>query len=249
VAQDEAVGTARFNRVRDAIAALKASVEADAKAQVDAERARSASATARLALIVLSALLLVAMGVYLVNRRASLEVGLRVKSEFLATMSHELRTPLTGVIGITDLLQAASIPPAERELVRMLRTNATTLLALINNVLDYSRIDAGLVAPTPRRFSPGTAVEEALDAVSEAACRKRLALGYVIDADVPDVIADEDRVRQVLLNLLSHSQKYTASGAVGTGVRAAHDRQGTVALTRNAPPPLAVYSTAFDSRL
>src|SRR3989440_4104337 len=72
VALDEAVGTARFNRVRDAIATLKASVEADAKAQVDAERARSASATARLALIVLSALLLVAMGVYLVNRRAAL---------------------------------------------------------------------------------------------------------------------------------------------------------------------------------
>src|SRR6185503_413033 len=231
VAQDEAVGTARFNRVRDAIAALKASVEADAKAQVDAERARSASATARLALIVLSALLLVAMGVYLVNRRASLEVGLRVKSEFLATMSHELRTPLTGVIGITDLLQAASIPPAERELVRMLRTNATTLLALINNVLDYSRIDAGLVAPTPRRFSPGTAVEEALDAVSEAASRKRLALGYVIDADVPDVIADEDRVRQVLLNLLSNAVKYTASGEVAIRVSAAHERHGSVALT------------------
>ena len=231
VALDEAVGTASFNHVREAIAALKASVEADAKGQVDGERARSESATARLALIVLSALLLVAMGVYLVNRRTSLEVGLRVKSEFLATMSHELRTPLTGVIGITDLLQAAPIPPAERELVRMLRTNATTLLALINNVLDYSRIDAGLVTPAPRRFSPCTAVEEALDSVSEAASRKRLALGYVIDADVPDVIADEDRVRQVLLNLLSNAVKYTASGEVAIRVSAVAERHGSVALT------------------
>ena len=231
VALDEAVGTARFNHVREAIAALKASVEADAKAQVDTERARSARATARLGLIVLSALLLVAMGVHLVNRRASLEVGLRVRSEFLATMSHELRTPLTGVIGITDLLQAAPIQTAERELVRMLRSNATTLLALINNVLDYSRIDAGLVALAPRRFSPCTAVEEALDSVSEAASRKGLALGYVIDADVPDVIADEDRVRQVLLNLLSNAVKYTASGDIAIRVSAARERNGIVAVT------------------
>jgi signal transduction histidine kinase len=85
----------------------------------------------------------VAIGVFLVNRRASLGACLRVKNDFLTTMSHELRTPLTGVIGITDLLQTAPIPPAQRDLVRMLRTNATTLLALINNVLDYSRIDAG----------------------------------------------------------------------------------------------------------
>src|SRR3954463_2618588 len=153
VALDQAVGTARFNRVRTAIAALKTGFEADAAAQVEAERARSSRATTRLVLIVLSALLIVAIGVHLVNRRASLETVLRVKTDFLTTMSHELRTPLTGVIGITDLLQAAPMPGAQRELVRMLRTNATTLLALVNNVLDYSRIDAGLMGLTPRRFA------------------------------------------------------------------------------------------------
>jgi hypothetical protein len=119
-------------------------------------------------LIVLSALLLVAIGVFLVNRRASLEVGLRVKNEFLTTMSHELRTPLTGVIGITDLLQAGAIPHAQRDLVRMLRTNATTLLALVNNVLDYSRIDAGLMACSPRRFPIHGARRRSARLVSEA---------------------------------------------------------------------------------
>src|SRR5678815_399960 len=104
VALDERVGTARFNRVRNAIADLKASFEADAAVRVEAEHARAARATRRLGLIVLSALLLVAIGVFLVKRRASLEAGLRVKTDFLTTMSHELRTPLTGVIGITDLL-------------------------------------------------------------------------------------------------------------------------------------------------
>ena len=230
VALDEAVGAARFTRVRDAIAALKSAFQADAAAQVEAERARSAHATTRLALIVFSALLLVAIGVHLVNRRASLEAVVRVKTDFLTTMSHELRTPLTGVIGVTDLLHTASIPPAQQELVRILRTNATTLLALINNVLDYSRIDAGLMALHPKRFSLHAPVEEALDSVSESAARKGLALGYVIDAGVPDVIADEDRVRQILLNLLSNAVKFTDRGEIAIRVSAAIEDRGVVAV-------------------
>ena len=220
VALDEALGAARFNRVRAAIAELKESFEADAAVQVEAERIRSSSAITRLGLIVVSALLLVTIGVYLVNRRTSLEVVLRVKSEFLATMSHELRTPLTGVIGIAELLQSGDASPRQRELLRMLRTNATTLFGLINNVLDFSRLDAGLMALAPRRFSIEAPVEEALDAVSELASRKGLALGYVIAPAVSEVIADEERVRQVLLNLLSNAVKYTETGQVGVHVDA-----------------------------
>src|SRR3954467_5712795 len=231
VSLDERVGTARFNRVRSAIADLKAGLEADAAVQVEMERARATRATTRLGAIVLSALLLVAIGVFLVNRRAALEVGLRVKTDFLTTMSHELRTPLTGVVGIIDLLQSGSTAAGQRELVRMLRTNATTLLALVNNVLDYSRIDAGLMTLTPRPFSVSAPVEEALDSVSEAASRKRLALGYVVEAGVPDVIADEDRVRQVLLNLLSNAVKYTDAGEIAIRVSAAEEPGGGVAVT------------------
>src|SRR3954447_357763 len=231
VSLDERVGTARFNRVRSAIADLKAGLEADAAVQVEMERARATRATTRLGAIVLSALLLVAIGVFLVNRRAALEVGLRVKTDFLTTMSHELRTPLTGVVGIIDLLQSGSTAAGQRELVRMLRTNATTLLALVNNVLDYSRIDAGLMTLTPRPFSVSAPVEEALDSVSEAASRKRLALGYVVEAGVPDVIADEDRVRQVLLNLLSNAVKFTHQGEVAVHVGAATARNGRIAIS------------------
>jgi two-component system sensor histidine kinase/response regulator len=231
VALDQALGAERFNRVRVAIAELKESFEADAAVQVEAERVRSSRAITRLGLIVVSALLLVTIGVYLVNRRSSLEVVLRVKSEFLTTMSHELRTPLTGVIGIAELLQSAAIPPPQRELVRMLRTNATTLLGLINNVLDYSRIDAGLVALTPRRFAIEAPVEEALDAVSELASRKGLALGYVIAPGVTDVIADEERVRQVLLNLLSNAVKCTEAGQIGIHVDATPDGEGARMVT------------------
>jgi signal transduction histidine kinase/CheY-like chemotaxis protein len=231
VALDEALGTAMFNRVRDAIAELKSSFEADAAAQVDAERVRSRRAITRLALIVISALLLVAVGVYLVNRRTSLETVLRVKTDFFTTMSHELRTPLTGVIGITDLLQTAPMPPDQRELVRMLQTNATTLLGLINNVLDYSRIEAGLMALAPRRFPIQAPVEEALDSVAELATRKGLALGYVIGPGVPAVIADEERVRQVLLNLLSNAVKYTETGEIGLHIDATMEPNDVVAVT------------------
>ena len=231
VALDEELGTARFNRVRSAIADLKTSFEGDAAAQVDAQRLRSSRATTRLALIVVSTLLLVAIGVYLVNRRASLEVVLRVKSDFLTTMSHELRTPLTGVIGITDLLRTADMPAGQRDLVRMLRTNATTLLGLVNNVLDYSRIDAGLMTLAPRRFQIHAPVEEALDSVAEPASRKGIALGYVIAPDVPDVIADEERVRQVLLNLLSNAVKYTDNGQVAIRVDGAAESDGRVVVT------------------
>ena len=231
VALDERVGTARFTRVRGAIENLQRALEADAGRQVEVERALAALATTQLGAIVLSALVLVAIGAFLVNRRAALEVGLRVKTDFLTTMSHELRTPLTGVVGIIDLLQTESTPAAQRELVRMLRTNATTLLALVNNVLDYSRIDAGLITLTPRRFSISTIVEEALDSVSEAAARKRLALGYAIEPGVPEVVADEDRVRQVVLNLLSNAVKYTDAGEVAIRVSAAAEPGGIAAVT------------------
>ena len=109
----------------------------------------------------------------------------------------------------------------------MLRTNATTLLALVNNVLDYSRIDAGLMRLSPKRFPIHAPVEEALDSVSEAAARKGLALGYVIEGPIPDLIADEDRVRQVLLNLLSNAVKYTERGEVAIRVRATMDAHET----------------------
>jgi signal transduction histidine kinase/DNA-binding response OmpR family regulator len=231
VALDQALGAERFNRVRAAIAELKESFEADAAVQVEAERVRSSRAITRLGLIVVSALLLVTIGVYLVNRRTSLEVVLRVKSEFLTTMSHELRTPLTGVIGIAELLQSAEIPPPQRELVRMLRTNATTLLSLINNVLDYSRIDAGLMALTPRQFSIEAPVEEAIDAVGELASRKGLAIGYVIAPGVTELVADEERVRQVLLNLLSNAVKCTEAGQIGIHVDATPDGNGAQMVT------------------
>ena len=147
------------------------------------------------------------------------EVATRAKSDFLATMSHELRTPLTGVVGIAELLEVARHPAQRHHLTRMLRSSATALLSLVSDILDYSRIEAGLVELTPVSFSLRTCIEDAVDPVSEAGSRKGLEIGYVIDPDVPrTIVADQDRVRQVLLNLLSNAVKFTDRGEVSVRV-------------------------------
>jgi len=147
------------------------------------------------------------------------EVATRAKSDFLATMSHELRTPLTGVVGIAELLQVAEHPAQRHQLTRMLKSSATALLSLVSDILDYSRIEAGLVELTPVAFSLRACIEDALDPVTEAASRKGLEIGYVIEPDVPPaLVADQDRVRQVMLNLLSNAVKFTDHGEVAVRV-------------------------------
>jgi signal transduction histidine kinase/CheY-like chemotaxis protein len=221
VALDEERGTSRFNDIRDAIAELKYSFESNAAVRAAEARTRADRATWQLTLLVMSALAAATVGIYLL-------IAARAKSDFLATMSHELRTPLTGVIGIADVLQASRLPPQERELVRMLRSSANSLFGLVSDILDYSRIEAGLLDLAPRPFSMARCVEDALDPVTEAAARKGLEIGYVIDPGVPAVIADDDRVKQVLLNLLSNAVKFTNHGEVAVRVSAAPPRDGRV---------------------
>jgi signal transduction histidine kinase/CheY-like chemotaxis protein len=232
---DQAEGTARFNDVRASVAALKSRFESDAAIQVAEARAHAERATRRLLVLVVSALLAAAGGIFLVNRRAALEAveaelrrardaaeaATAAKSDFLATMSHELRTPLNGVIGLADLLRAEELSPEQRDLLRMLRTSAAALLGLVSDILDYSRIEAGLLDVKPSTWALADCIEDAFDPVTEAAARKGLDIGYVIDADVPAVVtADRDRVAQVLLNLLSNAVKFTDSGEVSVHVSA-----------------------------
>ncbi|HSL23649.1 MAG TPA: ATP-binding protein [Vicinamibacterales bacterium] len=166
------------------------------------------------------------------DAKEAAELADQAKSEFLATMSHELRTPLVGVIGITDLLQTVELPRAQRHLVRMLRSSASALLSLVSDILDYSRIEAGLVDLQPECFPLEACVEDAIDPVAELAARKKIDIGYVVDARVPDrLIADRSRVRQVLLNLLSNAVKFTDTGEVALHVVAEKQRDRRVTVT------------------
>ncbi|MEO8681709.1 MAG: ATP-binding protein, partial [Vicinamibacterales bacterium] len=159
------------------------------------------------------------------------ESAARGQRDFLATMTHELRTPLSGVIGIADLLQQANLPASQRDLIAMLRTSATALMELVGDVLDYSRIEQGLMDLAPEDFNLRDCIEEALDTVAQPAAGKGLEIGSLFEPGVPAIIrTDKHRVRQVLLNLLSNAVKFTETGEVTVHVSAQREADDGVAV-------------------
>lgn len=151
----------------------------------------------------------------LVRARDAAEASARSKSEFTASVSHEIRTPLNAIIGMTDLLLESDLDPVESDYVKTIRISGLSLLSIINEILDFSKIDAGRMDIAQRPFDLRELLEASLDQVAAKAAEKRLELAYVLAEDVPGkMVGDSMRLGQVLANLLSNAVKFTQSGEI-----------------------------------
>lgn len=143
------------------------------------------------------------------------EEASRAKSNFLANMSHEVRTPMNVITGMAELLMDSGLNQEQRDMLETLHESARSLLSIVDDILDYSKIEAGKLRLDCITFSPGEVIRRVLELMEVRAAEKGLALTSLVDPEIPAVLmGDPGRLRQVLLNLVGNAVKFTETGSV-----------------------------------
>ena len=162
--------------------------------------------------------------------KAAADEANQAKSIFLAMMSHEIRTPLYGVLGSLELLGKTALAPQQRDHLKNIELSSSNLLQIINDILDYSKIEANQLALVPAAFNLVELIEGIVRSFSSLAEKKHVQLYCCLPPDVPLVIGDSNRLQQVLSNLLSNAVKFTDSGKIVVRLTPAPAQEGQLAM-------------------